>query len=142
MLRWNTSLTAADVSRRLPVCGGKWWNETPAETPYFGIWSRSTASLGNSITFLPTHYESPSKSSASDMGRLGPSPDANSHQRAQNASAPDMSNVGAFAYYIESLESLSRVNTYFLQQEVNYNNPQEVLSWLTRFKELDLRLVQ
>jgi hypothetical protein len=53
-----------------------------------------------------------------------------------------MSNVGAFAYYIESLESLSRVNTYFLQQEVNFNNAQEVLSWLTRFKELDLRLVQ
>jgi hypothetical protein len=63
------------------------------------------------------------------------------HRAAADIS-PDLSNIGAFAYYVESIESLSRVNTYFLQQEVNFSDRQEVLSWLTRFKELDLRLVQ
>lgn len=53
-----------------------------------------------------------------------------------------MSNVGAFAYYIESLESLSRITAYFLQQEVNLQDRQQLTAWLTRFKELDLRLVQ
>lgn len=63
-------------------------------------------------------------------------------QRAKPDAPLDISNIGAFAYYIESIESLSRVNTYFLQQEVDFGDKQEVLSWLTRFKELDLRLVQ
>ncbi|VUC32926.1 unnamed protein product [Clonostachys rosea] len=136
---WNNSLTATDVSRRLPVCGGKWYNETPCLTPYFGIWSRSAASLGNSITFLPTHYASPSKTSNTDSGAVeSPAP---IRQRAKPDLPLDISNIGAFAYYIESIESLSRVNTYFLQQEVDFGDKQEVLSWLTRFKELDLRLV-
>ncbi|CAH0040205.1 unnamed protein product [Clonostachys rhizophaga] len=136
---WNNSLTATDVSRRLPVCGGKWYNETPCLTPYFGIWSRSAASLGNSITFLPTHYASPSKASNTDSGAVeSPVP---IRQRAKPDAPLDISNIGAFAYYIESIESLSRVNTYFLQQEVDFGDKQEVLSWLTRFKELDLRLV-
>ncbi|CAH0057292.1 unnamed protein product [Clonostachys solani] len=136
---WNNSLTATDVSRRLPVCGGKWYNETPCLAPYFGIWSRSAASLGNSITFLPTHYASPSKASNTDSGAVeSPVP---IRQRAKPDLPLDISNIGAFAYYIESIESLSRVNTYFLQQEVDFGDKQEVLSWLTRFKELDLRLV-
>lgn len=54
----------------------------------------------------------------------------------------DMTTVGAFAYCIEATESLSRVTTYFLQQRINFDDRQEVGSWLTRFKELDLRLVQ
>ncbi|KAF2445464.1 hypothetical protein P171DRAFT_512712 [Karstenula rhodostoma CBS 690.94] len=37
--------------------------------------------------------------------------------------------------------SMSRVVTYFLQQKVSMRNQQEISSWLTRFKELDLRLV-
>ncbi|KAJ0384404.1 hypothetical protein COL922a_008459 [Colletotrichum nupharicola] len=53
----------------------------------------------------------------------------------------DMTTVGAFAYCIEATESLSRVTTYFLQQKINFQDRQEVSSWLTRFKELDLRLV-
>ncbi|KAM5359842.1 hypothetical protein ACJZ2D_014184 [Fusarium nematophilum] len=134
---WNTSLTAADVCRRLPICGGKWYEDEPSVTPYFGIWDRSRAKMGNSITFLPGHYPSPSHSSgeATDLesglssGQRGPS------------NAVDMSMVGAFAYYVESIESLSQITTYFLQTKIDFDNRQEVSSWLTRFKELDLRLV-
>ena len=54
----------------------------------------------------------------------------------------DMTTVGAFAYCIEATESLSRVTTYFLQQGINFQDRQQVGNWLTRFKELDLRLVQ
>lgn len=54
----------------------------------------------------------------------------------------DMTTVGAFAYRIEATESLSRITTYFLQQKIDFQNRQQVSDWLTRFKELDLRLVQ
>jgi hypothetical protein len=52
-----------------------------------------------------------------------------------------MEAAGAFAYRIEATESLNRVTTYFLQQKVDMHRPENVTSWLTRFKELDLRLV-
>ncbi|CRK40054.1 hypothetical protein BN1723_004680 [Verticillium longisporum] len=39
------------------------------------------------------------------------------------------------------LHSLSRVNSYFLQQKVNMRDHRDLTSWLTRFKEMDLRLV-
>jgi hypothetical protein len=53
-----------------------------------------------------------------------------------------MTNVGAFAYYIESIESLSRIISHFLHQPVKLGDRTQVSNWLTRFKELDLRLVQ
>ena len=36
---------------------------------------------------------------------------------------------------------MSRITSYFLQQKVNLSDQREVTAWLTRFKELDLRLV-
>ncbi|KAH7143440.1 hypothetical protein EDB81DRAFT_651980 [Dactylonectria macrodidyma] len=137
---WNTSLTAADVCRRLPVCGGLWYKSTPAQTPYFGIWDRSAAKMGNSITFLPAHYPSPTHSNNTELNDGG-TPAARSSGANTQGQAIDMTNVGALAYNIESLESLSRINAYFLQQNVDFGNRKEVSSWLTRFKELDLRLV-
>lgn len=134
---WNTSLTSDDVRRRLPADGGLWHKEDPVTTPYFGIWDRSAAKIGNSIAFLPAHYPSPEQTS-----------DAQPETPATTMSAPggtatvDMTTVGAFAYCIEATESLSRVTTYFLQQRINFQDRQQVGNWLTRFKELDLRLVQ
>jgi hypothetical protein len=135
--RWNTSLTSDDVRRRLPADGGLWHKEETVLTPYFGIWDRSAAKMGNSIVFLPAHYPSPEQATE-------PPPKTPS----TNTTAPkgndtvDMTTVGAFAYCIEATESLSRVTTYFLQQRINFRDRQEVGNWLTRFKELDLRLVQ
>ena len=134
--RWNTSLTADDVHRRLPADGGTWHKEEPVVTPYFGIWDRSAAKIGVSIAFLPAHYPSPAQTTESSTH-----PDTPTSVE-KPASAVDMSTVGAFAYCIEATESLSRVTTYFLQQKINFHNRQEVSNWLTRFKELDLRLVQ
>jgi hypothetical protein len=54
----------------------------------------------------------------------------------------DASKLGAFAYCIEATESLSQVTTFFLQQRINWQDKEHAVSWLTRFKELDLRLVQ
>lgn len=54
----------------------------------------------------------------------------------------DSSKLGAFAYCIEATESLSQVTTFFLQQRINWQDKEHAVSWLTRFKELDLRLVQ
>lgn len=53
----------------------------------------------------------------------------------------DMATVGAFAYNIEATESMSRVMSYFLQQKIDLRDQDDIGSWLTRFKELDLRLV-
>jgi hypothetical protein len=53
----------------------------------------------------------------------------------------DASKLGAFAYCVEATESLSQVTTFFLQQRINWQDKEHAVSWLTRFKELDLRLV-
>lgn len=140
---WNTSLTADDVHRRLPADGGCWHKGEIVTTPYFGIWDRSNAKIGNSIAFLPADYSSPDQATsvppAVPQSSLLPQSTPNVHQ---TSAVPDMSTVGAFAYCIEATESLSRVTTFFLQQRINFHDRREVSSWLMRFKELDLRLVQ
>lgn len=101
--------------------------------------------MGNSVAFLPEHYPYPSPgqstSSSNGLGESG-TPSHQVSAGASPAAAIDMSTVGAFAYCIESVESLCRVNVYFLQQSCDFSNRSQVSSWLTRFKELDLRLVQ
>ncbi|KAH9210023.1 fungal-specific transcription factor domain-containing protein [Leptodontidium sp. 2 PMI_412] len=130
---WNTSLTSDDVHRKLPCDGGLWHREEPSDTPYFGIWNKSAAKIGNSIAFIPAHYPTPDHEIEPDNVR---SPGV-----ASNSAIVDTSKLGAFAYCIEATESLSQVTTFFLQQRIDFQNKREVGSWLTRFKELDLRLV-
>lgn len=65
-----------------------------------------------------------------------------SENQSPSNTAVDTSKLGAFAYFIEATESLSQVTSFFLQQKVNFRDASEFSSWLTRFKELDLRLVQ
>ena len=134
---WHTSLTSNDVQRRLPADGGLWHKEEGVTTPYFGIWDRSMAKIGNSIAFLPGNYPNPEQTDdvpSSSQARAGGA------EKRQNSM--DMTTVGAFAYRIEATESLSRITTYFLQQRIDFQDRQQVSDWLTRFKELDLRLVQ
>lgn len=134
---WNTSLTSHDVHRRLPADGGLWHKQQPVATPFFGIWDRSAARIGNSITFLPAHYTS------HQSGKDGPRPTPTTAISGQeNGAHIDMSTVGAYAYCIEATESLSRITSYFLRQEIDFTDRVQVSDWLTRFKELDLRLVQ
>ncbi|KAH8683616.1 fungal-specific transcription factor domain-containing protein [Ilyonectria robusta] len=134
---WNTSLTSDDVNRRLPCDGITWRKETPVTTPYFGIWDKSAGRIGNPIGFFPTHPV-PLQATGEDEGQTpseaGTSPDV-------VGTHVDMSTIGAFAYCIEATESLSRVTSYFLQQKVNIRDQKDLSDWLTRFKELDLRLV-
>ncbi|KAM0257241.1 hypothetical protein ACHAQJ_004479 [Trichoderma viride] len=124
---WHTSLTSDDVHRRLPCGGAMWARSEPVSTPYFGIWDKSTAKIGNSISNAPTIYLSPK--AAIDH----PSPVSNTDV--------DVSKLGAFAYCIEATENLSQVTSFFLQQGVDFDDRDAVKNWLTRFKELDLRLV-
>lgn len=126
---WSTGFTSDNVSRQLPCNGAIWRNSEEAITPYFGLWEKSQGKIGNSVAFLPTHRASPN-----DQGQLGASPGTQQ--------GIDISNLGAVAYRIEAAESLSQVSSFFLQQHVNFRDRKEINSWLTRFKELDLRLVQ
>ncbi|KAL4891172.1 fungal-specific transcription factor domain-containing protein [Aspergillus ambiguus] len=133
---WNTSLTADDVQRRLPCDGITWRKGDPVVTPYFGIWDKSAGRIGNPIAFLPTHPISArpvTEDEAEALSEAGTSPGT--------TVGVDMSAVGAFAYCIEATESMSRVTSYFLQQKVNLHDQKEFAAWLTRFKELDIRLV-
>jgi hypothetical protein len=112
-------------------------------TPYFGIWDRSAARIGNSIAYLPAnHFPSPEPLAPSDSSRSGTPATVAVGIGKRKKTSVDMTTVGAFAYCIEATESLSRVTTYFLQQRINFNDRAEIGDWLTRFKELDLRLVQ
>ncbi|KAH8762932.1 fungal-specific transcription factor domain-containing protein [Hyaloscypha finlandica] len=127
---WSTSLTSDDVQRRLPCDGELWHKETPALTPYFGIWNKAAAKIGNSVAYIPAHYPT----SEHETDHRSPT--------AISCVGPvDTSKLGAFAYCIEATESLSQVTSFFLQQRVNFRDASEFSSWLTRFKELDLRLV-
>lgn len=134
---WNTSLTSDDMHRRLPCDGITWRKENPVVTPYFGIWDKSAGRIGNPIAFLPSHPI---------PGRVAPETDGDAASEAATSrggatTVADMTTVGAYAYCIEATESLSRVTSYFLQQKVNMNDQRAFGAWLTRFKELDLRLV-
>ncbi|EDU40866.1 conserved hypothetical protein [Pyrenophora tritici-repentis Pt-1C-BFP] len=129
---WNTSLTADDVHRRLPADGGYFTREEPVTTPYFGIWNKAAARIGRSLANVPAQYNDED-------------PRIDQPQGASPMSANgyiDASKLGAFAYCVEATESLSQVTTFFLQQRINWQDKEHAVSWLTRFKELDLRLVQ
>ncbi|RDW62209.1 hypothetical protein BP6252_11642 [Coleophoma cylindrospora] len=126
---WNPSLTSADVHCRLPCDGGLWRRQEAVTTPYFGIWDNRAAKIGKSLAAIPTMYNEDS-----DVERSG-----NSSQ--SKLTFADISKLGAFAYCIEATESLSQITEFFLRQSIDVQNQQGVNSWLTRFKELDLRLV-
>ncbi|KAF1832071.1 hypothetical protein BDW02DRAFT_22342 [Decorospora gaudefroyi] len=129
---WNTSLTADDVHRRLPADGGYFTREEPVTTPYFGIWNKAAARIGRSLANVPAQYNDEDPSFDQPQGASPTS--ANSYI--------DASKLGAFAYCVEATESLSQVTTFFLQQRINWHDKEHAVNWLTRFKELDLRLVQ
>lgn len=114
------------MCRRLPSDGNIWAKGEKATTPHFGVWDRSVANIDNSIAHIPIQRSDPAQSTPKGNVQVGIDP----------------ANVGAFAYRIEATESLFQVCSFFLQQSVNFRSREEVGNWLTRFKELDLRLVQ
>lgn len=115
--------------------GSLWRKKEAVIAPYFGIWDKSAGRIGNSIAYLTTQY--PTLAQSPEEEHQSPGTMSNF---GQNTEA--MSSVGAFAYCVEATESMSRVTTYFLQQKVNLSDQKQIGSWLMRFKELDLRLVQ
>ncbi|RSL92029.1 hypothetical protein CDV31_015333 [Fusarium ambrosium] len=52
------------------------------------------------------------------------------------------SSMGGFSYAVQATEYLNRIATCFLYPNVEFDDQQQVIAWLTRFKELDLQLVQ
>lgn len=128
---WDTSLTSDDVHRRLPADGGYFTREEPVITPYFGIWNKAAARIGRSLANVPAPY---SEEDPTTEPPQGASPNSASGYI-------DASKLGAFAYCVEATESLSQVTTFFLQQRINSQDKEHAVGWLTRFKELDLRLV-
>ncbi|KAF2850604.1 hypothetical protein T440DRAFT_450619 [Plenodomus tracheiphilus IPT5] len=137
---WNTSLTSDDVFRRLPCDGHLWRKEKPVLTPYLGIWDKAKGRLGNPISSV-SRYPSPTQMTTRNGEDHVQMMDNNHLITTVPDPETDMSNVGAFAYNIEATESMSRVTSYFLQQNINVRDNHEIGAWLTRFKELDLRLV-
>jgi hypothetical protein len=128
---WNSSLNSFNVRRRLPSNGGMWALGEHAVTPFLGILDKSTAKLGSLMSYVAEPSTSPNDGESSQPSTPhAPKPSV------------DTSNVGAFAFRIEAVESLNQVISFFLQQEIDFKNREEVSRWLARFKELDLRLVQ
>ncbi|KAG7416911.1 hypothetical protein Forpe1208_v005384 [Fusarium oxysporum f. sp. rapae] len=128
---WSPGINSADVCRRLPICGGSWFHNEPAVTPYFGNWDEPA--VKNS------HGTSP-YSVASNAGGVNGSASTR-NIRASDKATGDISKIGALAYYIQSIDSLCQISKSFLQPAVDFTNRHEVSLWLTKFKELDLRLV-
>ncbi|KAF1977549.1 hypothetical protein BU23DRAFT_453099 [Bimuria novae-zelandiae CBS 107.79] len=129
---WNTSLTSEDVHRRLPADGRYFTRKEPVTTPFFGIWSKAAGRIGRSLANVPAQYNEEDTTTELVQGSTPGSANG----------VIDSSKLGAFAYCVEATESLSQVTTFFLQQRINWQDKEHAISWLTRFKELDLRLVQ
>ena len=148
---WNTSLTSDDVRRRLPCDITLWWQDDPVKTPYFNIWDKSASRIGKPIAFAPSHHDKEGYDNRASPGSGEVPGDAGVQRHCQqkvDATSPDAdllpidgSTIGAYAYSIEAVESLSQVTTYFLQQRIDMRDERAIESWLTRFKELDLRLI-
>ncbi|RBA09090.1 hypothetical protein FPRO05_07370 [Fusarium proliferatum] len=128
---WSPGINSANVCRRLPICGGSWFHNEPAVTPYFGNWDEPTVH--------DSHGTSPYSVGSNAGGANGPASTRNI--RARDKATGDISKIGALAYYIQSIDSLCQISKSFLQPAVDFSNRQEVSLWLTKFKELDLRLV-
>ncbi|EGU88111.1 hypothetical protein FOXB_01373 [Fusarium oxysporum f. sp. conglutinans Fo5176] len=129
---WNPGINSGDVRRRLPICGGSWFHNEPAVTPYFGNWDQPAAH--------DSHGTSPCYSVGSNAG--GAERPASTYSiRTGDRATGDISKIGALAYYIQSIDSLCQISKTFLQPTVDFTNRQGVSLWLTKFKELDLRLV-
>lgn len=111
-------------------------------TPYLGVWDKSTSSGGSNA--MAGRPQSPggevSCDAAIEKDHQAQAQSTGAYPPRTASSEIDMSKVGQFAYCVEATESMSRVTNYFLQQRFNPNDPREVEWWLTRFKELDLRL--
>lgn len=101
-------------------------------TDHTGIWNKAAARIGRSLANVPAQYNEDDP-----VADLPPGASPNSAN-----GYIDSSKLGAFAYCVEATESLSQVTTFFLQQRINWQDKEHAVSWLTRFKELDLRLVQ
>lgn len=140
--RSNMSLSREDVQVRLPSDGLYWVKEEPVTTPFLNIWDTSVGNIGVSISFLPRHLNSLSERHQHDIERISSSDRPSPVRQAPEPRSVDASNIGSFAYCVEATESLNRVIKFFLQRPINRQNRQEFNSWLVRFKELDLQLIQ
>ncbi|KAF9772965.1 hypothetical protein IL306_009281 [Fusarium sp. DS 682] len=130
---WSPAIDSAGIRRRLPMCGGNWFYNEPAITPYFGNWDQPIAQ--NDQDTSPCH----SASNTGGLERIGSTSRSGRHS---DNTTGDISKIGSLAYYIQSIDSLSQIFKTFLQSAVDFTNRQQVSLWLTKFKELDLRLVQ
>ncbi|KAG5791511.1 hypothetical protein H9Q69_009452 [Fusarium xylarioides] len=129
---WSPGIKSEHVRRRLPICGGSWFHNEPAVTPYFGNWDE--------LSVQSSHGTSPYSVGSNAGGVNGPT---NTRSvRASDKATGDISKIGALAYYIQSIDSLCQISETFLQPPVDFTNRQEVSLWLTKFKELDLRLLE
>jgi hypothetical protein len=81
-----------------------WFNGEPAVTPYFGIWHKSAAEIGDSIAFIPALYPSDDQDHMTDSSPGGRS--------SYNLGDVEVSKLEAFAYRIESTNSLSQVTSF------------------------------
>lgn len=134
---WTSGLAAADVHRRLPADGFFFHKEEPVLTPY--MYSAPSGGLPTGDADRARDREVRDRERDRERERDPADPPvrspASTHVHGHNT------NVGAFAYCIEAAESLSRVVSTFLRQNVDFGSRPDVSRWLTRFKELDLQLV-
>ncbi|KAH7353177.1 fungal-specific transcription factor domain-containing protein [Pyrenochaeta sp. MPI-SDFR-AT-0127] len=127
LLGHKPTLLGAFPSRRLPVCSSFWYTNQPRLTPYLHLSDPSKTGLHCPVDIR----DSTSDSYITEDTTTSP---------VEQSSAT--SGVGALAFYVTTMESLSLVMSHFLALNVNFNSNSDVSRWLTRFKELDMHLVR
>ncbi|KAJ4300858.1 hypothetical protein N0V90_002946 [Kalmusia sp. IMI 367209] len=121
------SISGPNIKRRLPVCASYWFTNQAHATPYMHVSDVSTGDLGQPIPH-------PQPSTADSL------PDDT--RSTFDGEVSSSSGIGALAFYVETVESMSMVVGLFLQSPVNFSDRNDVSLWLIRFKELDAYLMR
>ncbi|KAI8717017.1 Fungal-trans domain-containing protein [Fusarium sp. LHS14.1] len=138
---WSTGIASDKINLRLPANGSYWYAETPVVCPYFAISVPSDAAIGSPYALAHTQCSTCGQVSTADSCNLNISVATNGRNPSLTDESSNASSMGGFSYAVQATEYLNRIATCFLYPEVDFDDQQQVIAWLTRFKELDLHLV-
>ncbi|RMJ12491.1 hypothetical protein CDV36_007853 [Fusarium kuroshium] len=140
MTGWSAGIPSDKINRRLPANGSYWYAETPVVSPYFAMSVPPDTAISSPYAHAQTQ--------CSTCGQISTADTCNSIiTAATGAGNPSLnepsspSSMGGFSYAVQATEYLNRIATCFLYPNVEFDDQQQVIAWLTRFKELDLQLV-
>lgn len=112
------NIASKGIQRRLPCDGYMWELDQRVETSFF-------------------KPDKPQQQQDEPEGNHADTPFPAAYANAERPSG-----IGGFAYTIEATESLHLVTKFHARHTCESNNSAQISSWLSKFRQLDSRLLQ